>query len=56
MTIEIALGLIIRHLLTLFGGGAFVDGFLQGDTVNQVAGSVAALVGVGLSVYNKSKK
>ncbi len=55
MTLQVLLGLLLRHALTVFGGGAFVDGLLAGDTVNQLAGVVAGVAGVGLSVLQKKK-
>lgn len=56
MTLQIILGLIIRHLLTAFGGGVFTEALLAGDTVNQIAGATAGIVGIGLSVLDKKKK
>lgn len=55
MTLQIILGLLLRHGLTALGGGAFVDGLLQGDIVNQIAGGIASAIGVGLSVLQKKK-
>lgn len=55
MTLQIIIGILIRHVLTLVGGGAFVEGLSQGDTVNQIAGVLAALAGVGLSALDKKK-
>ncbi len=55
MTLEIILGILFRHLLTLAGGSALTQGLLAGDTVNQIAGITATVIGVGLSALNKKK-
>lgn len=56
MTLQIILGLLLRHVLTMAGGGAFVQGLLDGDTVNQIAGVTTAVLGIGLSALNKRNK
>ncbi len=55
MTLQIILGILLRHLLTLAGGSALTQGLLVGDTVNQIAGVAATVIGVGLSALNKRK-
>lgn len=44
--------LAIRHGLTFFGG----FGVLAQDDITQIAGAVAAIVGVAWSVYEKRRK
>ena len=56
MTLQIIIGLLLRHILTAIGGGAFIQGLMTDDIINQTAGVVAGLVGVGLSALNKKKK
>lgn len=55
MTLQIIIGLLLRHILTAVGGGAFVQGLMTDDVINQTAGLVASLVGVSLSALNKKK-
>lgn len=55
MTLQIILGILIRHALTTIGGGAFVEGLLTGDFINQAAGAVTTVIGLGLSALNKRK-
>ncbi len=56
MTLEVLLGLLVRHALTTMGGGAIVQGLLAGDTVNQVVGCLTGILGVALSVKDKRAK
>lgn len=56
MTLQVFIGILIRHLLTTIGGGAIVQGLLTGDTINQVAGTVAGIVGIVLSGLEKRNR
>jgi hypothetical protein len=44
---------LTRHILTAVGGGFFVAWGLDGQSVDAVVGSVATLVGVAWSVWDK---
>lgn len=47
---------VLRHVLTTLGGGLVADGWLDGNELNTAVGAILALVGVGWSVWQKSKK
>jgi hypothetical protein len=47
---------LVRHILTAVAGGFAVKYGVDGGTVDAVASGVAALAGVGWSVYDKKKK
>ena len=55
MTLQIIIASLIRHALTMSGGGVLVEGMLTGDLVNQIAGTLASVVGIGLSLLDKRK-
>lgn len=55
MALQVIIGLLIRHALTALGGGVFATALLTGDAVDQIAGGVAAVVGVALSAIDKRK-
>lgn len=44
---------IVRHALTTFGGGWVATGVITSDELGIIAGSITALVGIALSVYDK---
>jgi hypothetical protein len=46
---------LTRHILTAVGGGFFAAWGLDGETVNVVVGSVATLVGVAWSIWDKKR-
>jgi hypothetical protein len=46
---------LVRHLLTVAGGGFFVSWGIDGGTVDAIAGAVATLAGIAWSVYDKKK-
>jgi hypothetical protein len=58
MNTQTLLALVIRHILTMAGGGIYGIGALTGDQAQQLAGAIAALLAVGWSIYQKrqSKK
>lgn len=56
MTLQTIIGMLLRHALTAFGGSVFTQGLLAGDTVNQIAGTVAGVIGLGLSAIEKKNK
>ena len=47
---------IIRHVLTTAGGWAVGQGFLGADVMLEIAGGLAALVGVLWSYFSPEKK
>jgi hypothetical protein len=44
---------IFRHFLTVVGGFFVAKGYVDTDTVNTTVGAASALIGVGLSLYDK---
>ena len=44
---------LIRHVLTLVGGGVIASGTISGSDIEIAAGAVAALIGVGWSIVQK---
>jgi O-antigen/teichoic acid export membrane protein len=46
---------LVRHLLTVAGGGFLVSWGIDGSAVEAIAGAVATLAGVAWSVYDKKK-
>ena len=47
---------IVRHLLTVAGGGFLASWGMDGSTVDAIAGAVATLAGVAWSVYDKHQQ
>lgn len=47
---------ILRHMVTVWGGGMVAAGYLSNDQLSQVAGAVAALAMVGFSMWQKRKQ
>jgi threonine/homoserine efflux transporter RhtA len=47
---------IVRHLLTVAGGGFLASWGMDGSTVDAIAGAVATLAGVAWSVYDKRQQ
>lgn len=47
---------LIRHGLTLLGGGAAVEGFASNDQLMQWAGVLMGIVGTAWSVWKNRKK
>lgn len=47
---------IARHLLTAGGGALVAQGTLDAATAQTAVGALVTLVGVGWSVYEKSKR
>ena len=47
---------IVRHLLTIAGGGLLASWGIDGSTIEAIAGAIATLTGVAWSVYDKRKK
>ena len=47
---------IIRHLLTITGGGLLASWGIDGSAVEAIAGAVATLAGVAWSVYDKRQQ
>lgn len=44
---------IVRHLLTVVGGGFFASFGVSGSSLDAVVGAVATLAGVAWSIYDK---
>ena len=44
---------IIRHLLTITGGGLLASWGIDGSAIDAIAGAIATLTGVAWSVYDK---
>lgn len=44
---------LIRHLLTLVGGGIIAGGAISGSDIEIAAGAIAALIGVVWSIIQK---
>lgn len=47
---------LVRHILTAIAGGFAVKYGVDGGTVDAIVSGVAALAGVGWSVYDKKKQ
>lgn len=47
---------VVRHLLTIAGGGFLASWGIDGGTVDAIAGAVATLAGVAWSVYDKRQQ
>lgn len=47
---------IVRHLLTVAGGGFFASWGITGSTFEAVVGAVSTLAGVVWSIYDKRKQ
>jgi hypothetical protein len=47
---------IVRHLLTIAGGGFFASAGITGSAMEAVVGAVSTLAGVAWSVYDKRKQ
>ena len=50
---SVMIAALARHILTAVGGGFFAAWGLDGETTDAVVGSVATLVGVAWSVWDK---
>lgn len=46
---------VVRHILTAVAGGFFVQHGISGDVQNAIIGGIAALVGVGWSIFDKRR-
>lgn len=46
---------IARHILTAVSGGLFIKYGVDGATADAIIGGVAAIAGVGWSIYDKRK-
>lgn len=46
---------LARHILTAVSGGLFIKYGVDGSTADAIIGGVAALAGVGWSIYDKKK-
>lgn len=46
---------VVRHLLTVVGGGFFASFGISGSTLDAVVGAVSTLAGVAWSIYDKKK-
>jgi len=46
---------LVRHLLTVVGGGFFASFGISGSTLEAVVGAVSTLAGVAWSIYDKQK-
>jgi hypothetical protein len=44
---------LIRHVLTMVGGGVIASGTISGSDIEIAAGAIAALIGVGSSIIQK---
>lgn len=55
MTKEMILG-VLRHLLTAGGGILSANGVASSGEVETGVGAVIALIGLGLSIWDKRKK
>jgi hypothetical protein len=53
-SIYVLAGLLLRHVLTFAGGAAGYIGAIDGNTIQLAVGAVSTLVGIGLSIYNKT--
>jgi hypothetical protein len=47
---------VVRHLLTIVGGGLLASWGIDGSTVEAIAGAVATLAGVAWSIYDKRQQ
>jgi len=47
---------VIRHLLTITGGGLLASWGIDGSTVEAIAGAVATLAGVAWSIYDQRQQ
>ena len=47
---------LVRHLLTAVAGGFAVKYGVAGETMDVIVSGIAALAGVGWSVYDKKKQ
>lgn len=52
---EIVFG-IIRHVLTIVGGSAVAQGYLDNDELTKGIGALITLIAIGWSVWSKAKK
>lgn len=46
---------IIRHILTVVGGSFVTEGWLTDNELNSLIGAILTLIGVGWSIWQKSK-
>ncbi len=46
---------LVRHLLTAVGGGLAVKYGIDGAQIDAIAGGLAALAGIGWSIFEKRK-
>ncbi|OGT59080.1 MAG: hypothetical protein A3E01_06075 [Gammaproteobacteria bacterium RIFCSPHIGHO2_12_FULL_63_22] len=53
---QIVVGAVVRHVLTMVGGGLIVNGSVTGDEMTQVIGAVTTVIVIGISVFQKWQK
>ena len=46
---------LIRHLLTVVGGGLVAKGYIDADTVYELSGALVSVVGIVWSYMDKRK-
>lgn len=46
---------LARHILTALSGGLFIKYGVDGSTADAIIGGMAALAGVGWSIYDKKR-
>ncbi len=56
MTLQIIIGMLLRHGITSMGGGTVWAGLLTGDFITQASGVIAIVIGLGLSAFEKKKR
>lgn len=44
---------LIRHVVTVFGGGLITNGYVSSEDWQMVAGAIAAVAGIAWSIYQK---
>ena len=50
------LSAMVRHLLTLIGGGLATKGYVDSGTWETIAGGIMAAVGVAMSLWDKHNR
>lgn len=55
MDVRILIGLVIRHIIGMAGGGLLVNGTITDGQIDMVAGAIMTLVAVAWSIWQKTK-
>jgi hypothetical protein len=53
MSIEVIIGLLVRHFLGVVGGSIIAAGWLTANELQMLAGALPALLAVAWSIYQK---